>query len=521
MNFRLVSSALACLALLPVAVRPARAAGGGRLKVEVVAKDRVMTGIYKVYADAKAFPDRWLAGAIVRNTGDGALSDVSVRFRVEGYTEWSTWSTPAACGAGERFDVPYHPVLDRRIAELQATTPIELKVEWRAKGADGSGDGATSKTIAFLGGHEFVFCDVVNGTGSFAESFGNAPLLAAWVSRDDPVIKQFAALASRNAGGVAAVQSIEHGLETLRAAYELMLLNDFVYKSSVGLADPTLSFDNTTVQNIKYPRDVLRDKSGTCIELAILHAAIAHQLGIDARLALVHGHCFPIFELTERHGDEVKVKRVPVESTGIRGGLRGMGMVRVGFDKAVELAERTEKDARAKQEFIEVNVGEQWTRGIGSPELSALPDDSLERWGITAKGLPGVTLPDIGNGATKTDVTGFGGNWAGTVKARFGGPDMKPYRLTLVVEVLRGQRYKLLATFVPEGGGETIQEESVAEDQDGQIVFQGKSRTRRTAKGASVELAPGRGAGKLKEGKLVGKYGADGEGFASFTLDRT
>ena len=511
---------LALVATVAPRMPHADAGPDGGVLVEVVARDRAMTGIYKVYAAAREFPDRWLAGAIVRNVGPAPLTDVAVRFRCEGLTDWSAWSDGAPCRPGDRVEVPYHPVFDRRVAELQSSTPIELKVEWRCRGADGPLAGARAKTLTLLGGREFVFSDVEGGRGTFAENFSNAPFLAAWVSRDDPVIKQYAALVSRNVGGVAAIQGIEQGLETLRASYELMLLNDFVYKSPVAIVDPTLSFDSTLVQNLKYPRDVLRDKSGTCIELAILHAAIAHQLGIRATLALVHGHCYPVFELTERDGDKTKVRRVPLESTGIRGGLRGNGMVRVGFDKAVELAEQTEKHARAKGEFLEVDVEAAWARGIGSPELPPLPDDALERWGITAKGLPGMTLPDLGNGATKTDLAGFGGTWKGTVRARFGGPDLLPHRVTLVVVPLRGQRYKLLATFEPEGGGATIQEESVAEDQEGQLVFQGKSRTRRGEGARAVDLVPGRGAARVKDGKLTGKYGADGEGFTSFALDR-
>jgi len=479
-----------------------------------------MSALYKVYASAKDFPDRWLAGARVKNTGSGPLSAVSVRFRFEGYTEWSPWTDPAALGPGESAAYPYHPVFDARIAQLQSSTPIELKVEWKSKGGEDAGEGATSRTVTFLGGREFVFSDVVGGSGTFEEQYHNAPFLASWVSRDDPVIKQFAALASRNAGGIAAIHSIEGGMETLRASYELMLLNDFVYKSPVALADPTLSFDHLTVQNIKYPRDVLRDKSGTCIELAILHAAIAHQLGIDARLALVQGHCFPMFELVEHDGDKVKTKHVALEATGIRGGLRGSGMVRVGFEKAVQLAEETEKHAREAHAFLEVPVEELWARGVGSPELPPLPDDSLERWNIHAKGVPGITLPEIGNGDAKSDASGFGGAWTGTVKAKLGGATMRIWRTTLDVQVLRGQRYKLLATFVPEDGGETVQEESVAEDQDGQLVFQGKNRSRLTAEGKSIDIPPGRGAARLKDGKLVGKYGADDEGFASFTLTR-
>ncbi len=522
MGPRSMAAAVMLLALLPAAPREVRAGGVGRLAFDVITKDRVMSGIYKVYADPKGFPDQWLALATARNDGDGPLTELRVRFRFDGYTDWSTWSTPATCAPGATVEVPYHPVLDRRIVDLQSSTPVELKVEWECAGSGGAGTGAESRRVTFLGGHEFVFSSTPRGgPQTFAASNSNARFLAAWVSRDDPVIKQFAALASRNAGGVARVHGIEDGKELLRALYELFLLNDFVYKSGPALADPTLSFDNTTVQNVKYPRDVLRDKSGTCLELAILHAAVAHQLGIRPLLACVKGHCFPIFTLDEKDpkGEPI-VRRVALEATGIRGGLRSLGMSRIGFDKAIDLATANETRSREANTFLEIDVRREWALGVGNPELPPLPEGVLETWGITAKGMPGITLPDIGGGATLSDASGFGGTWEGTVKARFGGPEMKPYVVTLVVVARRGERYKLLATFVPEGGGDTVQEESVAEDQDGQLVFQGKGRTVRSAAGTSTELAPGRGVAKVKDGKLVGKYGADGEGFSPFTLDR-
>jgi hypothetical protein len=66
------------------------------------------------------------------------------------------------------------------------------------------------------------------------------------------------------------------------------------------------------------------------------------------------------------------------------------------------------------------------------------------------------------------------------------------------------------------------QEELIGENQEGQLVYQGTRRTRvdpRTH--AGEDIAPGRGAARVKEGRLVGSYGADGEGFAPLSLQRS
>lgn len=514
---RLSRLRVACLVavgtLAAVAPRDVRAAGDG-LVVALKARPRLMAAIYKVYADRERFPDRAVAAAFVQNGGAAAVDDLEVRFRCERYAPWTPWTAVGPVPPGGRAVVPYHPVLDASIAALTESTPVDVRVAWRRTG-DAASAGEASATATFLGAREFAFNDLSDPQG-FEERFANAPLLAAWVSRDDPVVKQFAALVSRRAGGAAAVQGIEPGLETVRAAYELMLLNDFVYKSSVGVTDTRLSFDVKRVQNLKFPRDVLRDKSGTCIELAIFLAAVGHHLGIETSLALVQGHCFPIFTLREGS----KVRRVPVEATGIRGGLRGGGMVRVGFEKAVDIAARTEVESREDRRYLEVDVRAEWGRGVAGPELPPLPDDALARWGVTEHGVPGVTLPELGAGPAKSDPSGFGGTWEGSAKARFGGADWKPCRMTLAVTTLRDGKFRLSATFVPDDGSATVQEDATAEDQDGQLVFQGTRRVARSPGGATTDLSPGRGSAKVKDGRLVGKYGADGEGFAAFSLAR-
>ncbi|MAG56223.1 MAG: hypothetical protein CMJ83_08035 [Planctomycetes bacterium] len=68
-----------------------------------------------------------------------------------------------------------------------------------------------------LGVNELVFSNLQRGnrTGAWHDNFNNAPLLAAWVSRNDPVVRQFAAMANRIAGGVGASSSVEDALKAL------------------------------------------------------------------------------------------------------------------------------------------------------------------------------------------------------------------------------------------------------------------------------------------------------------------
>jgi len=51
--------------------------------------------------------------------------------------------------------------------------------------------------------------------------------------------------------------------------------NDIVYTTPSG---SFLTEGNSSLQDIKYPRDVFRDRAGTCIDLAITYAALAESV---------------------------------------------------------------------------------------------------------------------------------------------------------------------------------------------------------------------------------------------------
>lgn len=188
-----------------------------------------------------------------------------------------------------------------------------------------------------------------------------------------PVLSQnIAAMANKAAGEKGAPYSDEAAYAVLKAIYELWQANDFTYQGSVGLSDPSLSFDNTIVQSIKFPRDVIRDKSGTCIELAALYCTIAHSVGLKPYMVLIPGHAFSLIRLPSGN-------LLPVETTGVGGGLR---FGSTPFEKVVEQATETYKKAADDGRVLEIGIEDYWSRGISSPELAVVPADILQHWEI-------------------------------------------------------------------------------------------------------------------------------------------
>jgi hypothetical protein len=203
------------------------------------------------------------------------------------------------------------------------------------------------------------------------------------VSRNDGAVKQFASMANRVAGGVGASSDDASALKVLKACYELLQANDFTYQHPPALTDQSVSFDPKRVQNVKFPRETMRDRSGTCIDLAILYAAMANAVGLEAHLALIPGHCFPVIKLPSG-------RLAGVETTGIQGGRRTGS---AAFARVQPYADDEYAKATADGRIYEIDVRALWTRGISNPEMEELPPDILERWGISEEGRPGPRPP--------------------------------------------------------------------------------------------------------------------------------
>ena len=135
---------------------------------------------------------------------------------------------------------------------------------------------------------------------------------------------------------------------------------------------------------MKFPRDVIRDRSGTCIELAALYCSMAQAVGLESYMILVPGHAFPVIQLPSGN-------YLPVESTGVGGGKR---YGTASFEQVVEAATKTYQENARQGTLIEVDIQRAWARGISNPELEAVPADILNRWKTV---LSFTISPDRGN----------------------------------------------------------------------------------------------------------------------------
>ncbi len=492
--------------------------GPASLSVDLQTKQRIMSAVYKVYGFGADFSGMWIAKGVIENTGKSLIKDLKVRYKLGEYSEWSTWQRFPELVPSQMVRCNYYPVLKSQIARLTSNTPADVRMEWSYRDIDGQQhEDSSGERITILGGHEFVFSNLTQGesTGTWHESFNNAPLVAAWASRDDMVVKQFAAMANKMAGGVGASSSNDNAVKVLRTLYDIMRVNDFTYQHPPGMVDKSLSFDVQMIQNVKFPRDVIRDRSGTCIDLAILYASMANAVGLKPFLAFIPGHCFPVIELPGG-------QRIGVEVTGIGGGLKhGSDSFAEVVDTGIKTLAKWQQDGR----IYVIDVQEMWTRGIANPELPRLPPNILNDWKIKAELPRRPDQPKQPDPQQPRNAPPFVGIWGGNVTEALdtGGSITYP----VVIQIQRGQNggYTLQAVSqarVPTANGPMnvrIEQTYAGQLRGSQLVFKGTSKVA-TANGQKKQMPPDNGVAQIVNGTLQGRAGNDNDGYENFQFQR-
>lgn len=505
--------------------------GEGRLEGEFEAKARIMASAYKIYANGAGLSAQrvgaggrflsgadlsppWVARVVLRNRGTGPVRDVKVRYKLEDYTaDWSPWERfPELAGGATAVSV-YFPVIRSSIARLRDDTKAILYAQWSYLDGAGKEKVVDEDTkITLLGVNEFVFNDLEAGErfdAFFAQSVNNGPLLASWVSRNDPVVKQFAALANKNAGGAFAPKDDATALKVIGQCYELLRINNFTYQAPPGLVSVATSFDVKSMQNVKFPRDVIKDKSGTCIDLAILFASMVNAVGLKPYLLVIPGHCFPAVAMPSGNV-------YGVETTLVAGGVRfGSGP----FKMALREGMSEFSEALSSGQYVLLPIPDLWASGVSNPELDELPPDILQRWGIT----------EIAPGTAGADA--FAGTWTGnlTQEVEGGGTITYPVAVTIEATTDPMDDVDYLATSraaakLPSGQG-VVQVDVVQNFtgvvQGGTLRLTGVSKQITMGAGAApTEADPDSIVARIVEGRLEGKIGSDAEGWTPLSFRR-
>jgi tetratricopeptide (TPR) repeat protein len=346
------------------------AAGTGRAAVTIQAKPHIMAVLSKLYGDRK-FQKLWIARALFRNNSNEILTDYRVRFRLAGFSEWSRWETSDRVLPGQTVVDAFYPAIDAiKVRELHGQTPVDVHVEYSYVRTDGKTvSDSTAERTKILGINEGVFSDLEQDKeGTWFEAYKDAPLvLGSFTSAKDPVMQDVVGMLSKTTSGAATAASDRAAIAFMKALYNLMRVN-ISYETTPGDI-----IDGLRHQHLKYGRDVLRTKSGTCVNTSIFYASVLEAAGLDACIWVVPGHAFAGAKMPESG------KFVVVETTGCGGGTLESSLP---FDKAMEAAQKTAAKWATVGLILEVNIRQLRRRGVEPPELVALGKNPLEEWKI-------------------------------------------------------------------------------------------------------------------------------------------
>ncbi|HUT35847.1 MAG TPA: transglutaminase-like domain-containing protein [Planctomycetota bacterium] len=396
-----------------------RARAQGDVSCRVQVKDRLITGVYKSYGLKDCLVPMWLAKTVFRNNTNGRITSLKFRYKLGEYSDWSAWHTYPAVDPTQTVVDLCHPILSSACAKLTSRTPAELQMECEYTDPCGAQQQIQdTKQITLLGRHEFIFSDMTaeERTGAFQDEDTLSPLLAAWVSRQDDPVSRLASMANRKAGGLGASQDDESCQRVMKELYDIMRTIHISYQHPQAMADPSMSYDLKLVQSLQYPRDTLQKRSGTCIDLAILYAALLNSVNIKPYLVSKDYHCFPI-------GQTPSGRFIPVEATGVGDGYAKS----MTFLQAVESGTNTWKQVNRTGRFTLIDLRQCWVNGVSNPELEPLPADILEKWGIVqlVEGgnpavRPPVRDPDVTPPPPPPPGTTLTGRWTVTITAANG-----------------------------------------------------------------------------------------------------
>jgi hypothetical protein len=349
--------------------------------VDLNVKPRIISACYKSYGNAD-FADGhyWVAKALFTNSGDGDISNLRISYRLGDYAPWSTetgheYNLVAA--GGHVVDL-YYPILDPKVAALTSPTPVDLEVKYSYTDSSGKEyDDSVSKRIQLLGATGMEWSNLPEEerqagqtVAAWKDNFSNSPLTAAFVTFMDPPVRALNGLVHQSAGE--AIAGAGQTNAATQAFCEALFLveraNGLQYQNATGYF---VDYDKSG-QSLKFPRDTMRDKSGTCIELAILYAAVCESSGVKCDLMCVPGHCFPVVQLPE--GGQLAVESTAVQDVDKDGKP-------VDFDAVTAYGAQEYSKYLASGAFYQVDVEKLQGAGAEPPELPAVDNDAISKWG--------------------------------------------------------------------------------------------------------------------------------------------
>ena len=315
----------------------------GEVSLDIEKAETIMPAAHNVYNNEEALNGKYyLFKAKLTNNTNKILEDVTVKYRISGYIEWTELDVIGEMFSGQIAAIRAYPKFKDDITEkmTESVEKVDIEITW--DGAEEDDIIEESFSFRISDRNEFKFTNVpASEILGWSDVHNNTALLACFVTPNDPIVKYYTQniqekmLKGESAG---VTKDPKEAMRFLMGIYEATRQSHMVY-SGTKMIPESLTDISKFSQSNRLPREVITGNTGLCLELSTLYASILSSAGIDPVIFLVPGHAYPGFKMNGQY--------YAIEATGIGGeGLGGIQTV----DKAVETGMKSLQDFFTKQQ---------------------------------------------------------------------------------------------------------------------------------------------------------------------------
>lgn len=305
----------------------------GDIALDIVKTETIMPAAHNVYGNEEALDGKYyLFKAKITNETNKTLEDVTVKYRIPGYLDWTELDVIGEMFSGQTAAIRAYPKFKDDIANktTESVEKVEIEVNWDGAKEDDILEEDFSFRIADR--NEFKFTNVpASEILGWTDVHNNTDLLACFVTPNDPIVKYYTQniqekmLKGESAG---VTKDTKEAVRFLTGIYEATRQSHMVY-SGTKMIPENLTDVSKFSQSNRLPREVITGNTGLCLELSILYASIMSSAGIDPMIFLVPGHAYPGFRMNGQY--------YAIEATSIGGeGLGGIQTVESAFETGMK-----------------------------------------------------------------------------------------------------------------------------------------------------------------------------------------
>ena len=361
----------------------------GEVDIDIVKTKHIMPMAHNVYSNKDVLDGKYylFKAKITNNTGK-TLEDVTVRYQIPGYVEWTELTIIGEMFKGQTAVVSCYPKFNENIAEktTESNENVDIEITW---------DGAKEDDVIEEGfsfrmtdRNEYMFTNLpADEIAGWSDVYDNDALLACHVTPNDPIVKYYTQNIQEKIlkGETASVtKTPEEAVRFLAGIYNATIQSGMVYSGTKGIPE-TLTDMSSMSQHNRLPREVITGNTGLCLELSLLYASVLSAGGLDPFIFLVPGHAYPGFRLNGEF--------YAIESTGIGGeGIGGSMTAEEAFKKGQEqLGKFIEMAQNGDPRYNLVDIHQVNQQGVTPMNLKddsflrQKVDDLVANWGTQKK----------------------------------------------------------------------------------------------------------------------------------------